>query len=207
MDSTRMSEDSLTVTELKGGFGGGTKFPVLDDGTYEAVYEKLSVFMDNTQWGEKKAARLYFKITRGKYKDQLTSFKGTFFQDKETQGWVIGSQSKLAEAIKAVTGGGSISPADAGTRVFIKVAKKVSKKSGNPYSYVEAVFPAPSEDGETVSEAATSIQTKTASATSAARPASAPAARPVAKPVIPAPAVDNGDGLLADLTELSDFKD
>jgi len=209
MDSTRISEDSLTVTELKGGFGGGQKFPVLDAGTYEAVYEKLSVFMDNTQWGEKKAARLYFKITRGKYKDQVTSFKGTFFEDKETNGWVIGSKSKLADAIKAVTGGGNISPANAGTKVFVKVDQKVSKKTGNPYSFVEAVFPAPSDD-ETLAEATQSVQTPVARPVQAVRPVTGgqvQAPKPVAKPAIPAPVADSGDGLLADLTELSDFKD
>ena len=75
MDKTQTSEDSLTVTELKGGFGGGQSAPVFDDGTYEAEYQRMKIFMDNTPWGEKKCARLYFKVTRGKYKDQNTSFK------------------------------------------------------------------------------------------------------------------------------------
>ena len=206
MDSTRMSEDSLTVTELKGGFGNGQKAPVLDAGTYEAEYQKLSVFEDNTQWGVKKAARLYFKITRGKYKDQMTSFKGTFFQDQETQNWVIGSKSKLAEAIKAVTGGGNIGPANVGTKVWVKVDQKVSKKTGLPYSFVELVIPVPEADGDTVVEAAAAIQTKPAAPV--ARPANVAQTMPkVVKPAIPAPVADSGDGLLADLTELSDFKE
>lgn len=213
MERTQMSEDSITVTELKGGFGGGGQAAVLDDGTYEAEYQRMKVFMDNTQWGEKKCARLYFKVTRGKYKDQQTSFKGTFFQDSETQAWVVGSKSKLADAIRAIAGGKTLSAEHVGTKVFVVVKKKDSKKTGNPYSFVESIIPRPADDTDGVAEEAAQVAAPAIKAAPVARPiarpvaAPAPAARPVAKPVVPVQADDAGEGLLADLTELSDFKE
>jgi hypothetical protein len=198
MDRMQTSEDSLTVTELKGGGGGGGV--VLDSGTYEAEYMRMKLFMDNTPWGEKKCVRLYFKITRGKYKDQATSYKGTLFLDNETQQWIVGSKSKLADAIRAVTGGKTISPENAGTKVFVVVKKKTSKQN-REYSFVDSIIPRPEEDGETLAESTEAVQR---TAPTVARPAPA---RPATKPAIPAPADDSGDGLLADLTELSDFKD
>lgn len=208
MDTQKMSEDSITVTEFGGKGGGGPKGPVLDDGTYEAEYQRMKIFMDNTQWGEKKCARLYFRVTRGKYKDQQTSFKGTFFQDNETKAWVVGSKSKLADAIRAVTGGKTLSAEHVGTKVFVVVKKKVSK-TNNPYSFVESIIPRPAEEGEeTLSQAAE------ATAKPAAAPAVATAPRPVqaapkpaARPAVPAPTTDASESLLADLTELSDFKE
>jgi len=212
MDREQMSEDSLTVTELKGGGAGGQNAPVLDDGTYEAEYQRMKLFMDNTPWGEKKAARLYFKVTRGKYKEQVTSYKGTFFQDKETQAWVVGSKSKLADAIRAVTGGKTLSQDHVGTKVFVVVRKKVSKTTGNPYSFVESIIPRPADD---------SIESIEQPAAAAQRPVTAHVAQPapvqrpvvvtqkpvVARPVVPPPVEDASEGLLADLTELSDFKE
>lgn len=210
MERNQLSEDSLTVTELKGGFGGGQQIAVMDDGTYEAEYARMKIFMDNTPWGEKKCARLYFKVTRGKYKDQLTSFKGTFFQDKETQGWIVGSKSKLGDAIRAVSGGKTLGNEHIGTKVFVVIKKNVSKKSGNPYSFVESIIPRPTEEGESVDEAAASIQDSAQTNTAAqARTAQGRNATPAPKPAakIPAPSVETEDSLLADLTELSDFKD
>lgn len=206
MDKTQISEDTLTVTEFKGGFSGGPKGPALDGGTYEAEYERMKIFMDETQWGTKKAARLYFKITRGKYKDQTTSFKGTFFQDKETQAWIVGSKSKLGDAIRAVTGGTQLTPEHVGSKVFVVVKKNVSKKTGEPYSFVESIIPAPEDaSGDIEPSSPAAVQRQAAPAPAAARPAQAP--KPAARPAVPAPIEDSGDGLLADLTELSDFKD
>lgn len=218
MEREQVSEDSITVTELKGGGGGGAKGPVFDEGTYEAEYQRMKVFMDNTPWGEKKCARLYFKVTRGKYKDEQTSYKGTFFLDEDTGNWIVGSKSKFADAIRAITGGKTLSAEHAGTKVFVSVKQKVSKKTGNPYSFVDSIIPRPQEDEGVADEA--EHQAQTVARPQAARPAPAnvartmPAAKPIAvaprpavKPVVPAPAADAGDGLLADLTELSDFKE
>ena len=207
MDRNQVSEDSLTITELKGGFGGGQQAVVHDDGTYEAEYQKLKVFMDNTPWGEKKCARIYFKITRGKYKDQMTSYKGTFFFDENANAWVVGGKSKLADAIRALTGGKNLTPEHVGTKVFVVVKKNVSKKTGNPYSFVETIITRPSDDGETLTQAAASAAAPAPARQAAPAPRPAQAPRPAARPVVPAPTEDSSDGLLSDLTELSDFKE
>ena len=170
----------------------------------------MRIFMDNTQWGEKKAARLYFKITRGKYKDQTTSFKGTFLQDRETQAWVVGSESKLADVIRAITGGKTLSNDHTGTRVFVVIKQKVSKKTKEPYSFVESCISRPEDDGgTTLDQAAEDVQRPAAAQPK--RPAPTPVTtvpqKPTPKPVIPASVEDAGEGLLADLTELSDFKE
>jgi hypothetical protein len=229
MDKTRVSEDSLTVTEFKAGApGGGQVYPVLDDGTYEAEYQKMKVFMDNTQWGLKKCSRLYFAITRGRYKGQTTTFKGQFFEDRVTKDWIVGSKSKLADAIRAISGGKSLTPENIGAKVFVVVKKGTSKKDGHEYSFVENIIPRPVDDGEgTIAQEAEAAHasTQAAAAVQPAAPAPAnkdfagrpmpaqapqaakPAPAPAARPVIPAPTEDTSDGLLADLTELSDFKD
>lgn len=203
MERTQQSEETLTVTELSG--GGDGEYIAWDDGTYEAEYGGLKVFMDNTPWGEKKAARLYFICTRGKYKGQKTTFKGLFFQDKETGAWVVGSKSKLADVIRAISGGKTLSEDSKGLKVFVVIKSRVSKKNGKTYSNVESVIPRPADDDEGVAK----------SAEETARPAARPAVRaavPVqavrqaVKPSIPVAPAASG-GLLDDLTELSDFQD
>lgn len=189
MDSEDTSESSLTVTEFKGGGGEYTTFE--DGATYEAEYSGLSVFMDESPWGTKKAARLYFTITRGQYKGKKASFKGFFFQDNETKVWVVGGRSKLAEAIRGVTGGTTIDKSHKGVKVFITIKNKTSKK-GNVFSLIDKIIPKPKDESE-------------APVASNAQPAAklnvgsgpAPAAAPKAD--------DSDKGLLDDLTELSDF--
>ena len=189
MEETNLSDDSLSISDVK--LGG----PIVDDGTYEAAYTGLEVGMgDSKLYGPKKYAKLHFDVQRGKFRGRKLSFRNNFVQDPETQQWVVGSKSKLADAIRTITGGQNLNKSHIGTTVFITVKNEPSKKGdGKVYSYIVAIIPKPSdEDGDT----------KAAVAAPAARQATvAPAVK-----IAPKPAVKS-EGLLDDLTELSDFKE
>jgi len=137
MDMTQMNSGSLAIT-------AGTDYQVVTDGTYEAAYTGFKTYAEETPWGHKEGARLYFKITKGPFNNATVSFKGAFFQDRTTGKYVVGMKSKLAEAIMTVTGGvDTLNPGHVGTKVFINVKTNTSKKTGNVYSNVESIFPMP----------------------------------------------------------------
>jgi len=206
MESRNSSEDSLSITNVK------SSFPVVDEGTYDATYAGFQVFMDNTPWGEKKVARVYFQIVRGKFKGGKVSFKGTFMKDPETDGWVVGSKSKLADVIRIITGGsGNLTAEDKGTGVFVNVQQKVAKKSGNAYCFVENVLEKPKDDEEEV-EVPKRVAVQAAPQPAVQQPVvQQPAVQQEVQPVAaqPAPAVEKKaeGGLLDDLDSLSDFRE
>jgi hypothetical protein len=180
-ESRNASEESLEVKDIKGG-----DYPDMDDGTYEAKYTGLRVFMDKSPWGEKKAARLYFQVTRGKYKGSKASFKGFFIQDPETDAWVVGSKSKLAEAIRNVTGGSkTLDRSHEGVAVFINIKNKPTKKGTN-FCFIDAIIPKPSDDRE---QAAPKAGPKPEATAAAAKEKS------------------SGGDLISDLDALSDFNE
>ena len=209
MQNERMTDSSVSISDKN----LETPKVAYDDGTYEASYNGLSVFMEDTPWGNKKRARLYFIFTRGKYKGLKTSFRGDFLEDKESGGWLVGSKSKLAAAIRAVTGGDkTIDEGHKGRRVFVKIVKKTKKDGTGQYSLVEEVIAAP-DDEEGVSDAAQSMaqpaqapRQQVAQAVRTVQPAT-PLVTPAAKPKVPPAAVESSGGLLDDLTELSDFQE
>ena len=206
MESQNMSDSSLSISEMKGG-AGNSEYPTMDDGTYEAQYEGLRVLMDTTQWGPKKIARLYFTVTRGKYRGGKASYRGSFIQDRETQAWVVGSKSKLADAMRAITGGQkTLDETHKGRKVFIIVKKTVSKKTGKDVSFVESVVPGP-DDTEPMEQAAAPLAAAPAQAVIRTQaPATVKTAAP-AKPVIPPAAQPASENLIDELTEFSDFKE
>lgn len=182
------------------------EFPVVDDGTWEAEYKGFKPFQEDGQWGHKEGVRLQFQITKGPFNKQYVSFKGNFFQDNQSGKWVIGRKSKLAEAIRVITGGvDTIGKAHEGTRVFVTVAKKVGKTSGKPYCMVTSVIPMPKDYA--------AAQAPAPQQAPAAQPAPAPqqtapvpqpqAAAPVAAQ--PAPTPQKNSELLDELSDLSDF--
>lgn len=207
MQSEKMSDTSLSVSDKT------LEKPkvIYEDGTYEATYDGMSVFMDSTFGTPKKAARFYFQFFRGKYKGLKTSWKGNFVEDPETHAWVVGNKTKLASAIKNITGGKTIDESCKGRKVFIKVEKKNSKKDGHEYSLVTEIIPMPSDDdgaGEEAARMATPPQAQTVvrpQVQTVARTVAAP--KPAAKPVVPPASEEAGGGLLDSLTELSDFKE
>ena len=187
MEETNLSDDSLSISDVK--LGG----PIVDDGTFEAAYTGLEVGMGDTKWGTKKYAKLHFEVQRGKFRGRKLSFRNNFVQDPETQQWVVGSKSKLADAIRTITGGKNLDKSHIGTTVFITVKNEPSKKGdGKIYSNIVAIIPKPSDE-----------EPEPVAGRSAA--AVAPAVAPAAK-LAPKPAVKS-EGLLDDLTELSDFKE
>jgi hypothetical protein len=183
METENASQDSLSISTLSGGA------PEIDPGTYVARYDGLKVFMDNTPWGEKKAARIYFKVAKGQFTGQRIGFKGHFFQNDSNGQWVVGSKSKLAEVIRTVTGGNDNLTRDhVGTPVFISVVEKTAKTSNKTYILIDKVMPVPSNGGTP-------------------RPAAAKSEDKPAEKVTAGKKSEDNNGLLDDLTDLSDFGD
>ena len=176
------------------------EWPVVEDGTWEAEYTGFRPFKEDGQWGHKEGVRLLFKVTKGPFATNEVTFKGNFFQDNQSGKWIIGSKSKLAEAIRNVTGGQSLNKGHVGTKVFVTVVVNTSKSNGKRYSNVTAIIPIPKDY-------APSSQPAQQQAPAQAAPANPPAQ--AAKPASQAPAQQTApsknDNLMDDLSDLSDL--
>jgi len=139
-------ENSVSVSEGK---GSTAEFANLTPGAYEAKYNGLRVFDDKTEYGPKKRCRLFFIITRGKFKDMKASFRGNYMQDRESKQWFIGAKSDLAKAIRVVSGGGkTIDDSHIGTPVCLVVGEIIkkdgtvyTKKDGSPFYAIIGITP------------------------------------------------------------------
>lgn len=179
------------------------EFKVVEDGTWEAEYKGYRPYKEDGMWGHKEGVRLQFRITKGPFANEFVSFKGPFFQDQATGKYVVGRKSKLADAIRVITGGtDSLNKGHEGTLVFVTVvvstAGDKAKKPGTRYSNVTAVIPVPRDYSPAQTMAA-----KAAPAPAPA-PAAAPAATPTPQTQPAATPVKNND-LLDELSDLSDF--
>ena len=125
------------------------EYPVIEDGTYPAVYKGYKPFKEDGQWGHKEGVRLQFQIGgNGPFKGQYVSFKGNFFQDNQSGKWIIGSKSKLAEAIRVITSGETLNKGHEGTQVYVIVTvntTKTGKNAGKRYSNVSMVLALPKD--------------------------------------------------------------
>jgi hypothetical protein len=203
---------SLSITEL-GKDNGGEPRKTVAAGTYEAEYRGMKIQMeDMTKWGYgiKKMVRLLFKITKGPFKDSITSCKKSMFKTNDGN-WVVGSKSELAEVIRTITNGtGELNDSFKGKKYLIKVINKKGKKA-DPETGAFKVY----DSIETVINMAVSGDEEAPVVTQPAAPVARVATPVVAAPVAAAtPAGGAGpkavaspsDGLLNDLTELSDFE-
>ena len=192
-------------------------YPVVEDGTYEADYKGYKPFKEDGIYGHKEGVRLQFQITKGPFKGQYVSFKGTFFQDNQSGKWNIGRKSKLAEAIRTITGGEKLNKGHEGTRVYIVVTvntTKTGKNAGKRYSNVSMILALPKD--YSAAPAATPAPAAAAPAPApVAQPAPAPAPAPVAAQAAqtapqaqPAPVTQPAnDDLLGGLEGLDDLSD
>ena len=185
-----------------------------------------------TPWGPKKGVRLKFRIIKGPYAGQTISYKGQFFQDKDSGRWFIGSKSNLAKAIRVITGGeDTLNKGHEGMPVYVIVKVKIlgpkSKTPGKEWSDVTDVVGYPDDEKATAREiykqlqaqrASNSFQPQAQQTMNTAQPPAQPApaaAQPVPAPApatsAPAPAAQattqkqGSSELLDDLTDLSDF--
>ena len=177
-------------------------YPVVEDGTYEADYKGYKPFQEDGIYGHKEGVRLQFQITKGPFKGQYVAFKGTFFQDNQSGKWNIGHKSKLAEAIRTLTGGERLNKGHEGTRVYIVVTvatTKTGKNAGKRYSNVSMVLALPKDYSAPAAQQAPAP---------AQQPAAAPAANPVTAQAQAAPqAQPKNDDLLDGLDGLDDLSD
>lgn len=212
MDMTNTSQQSLSISEKT---GANQDYIPYEDGTYEAKYTGFKLFEDKSQWGTKKAARLYFEFTRGKYKAKKITCKGTFVLDKETGNWFIGSKTKLADYIKAVTGGGELNEKAVGRKVFLTVVNvpiKNGPKKGEMFSGVTSIIPFPT-DGDDVADVTAADVAAVAAPSAPSAPLSqvprnVELARKLEAAGLTKPAAETpkNENLMDDLTEFSDFK-
>lgn len=166
------------------------------DGVYPAVYSGFKPYAEDGMYGHKEGARLQFKITGGKFANANVSFKGNFMQDQQTGRYVVGMRSKLAEAIRVITGGTeSLNKGHIGTKVLIKVKTNVSKKNGNTYANVELVMPMPAYEDTSAAPATQQV----------AQTVPGQAQVQATQPAAVAHQASN-DNLLNDLTDLTDLK-
>ena len=202
---------SLSITEL--GKGGGNYPPrkVVPAGTYEAEYRGMKIAMeDMSKWGYgiKKQVRLLFKITKGPFKDSVTSCKKSMLQTNDGN-WVVASKSELADVIRVITNGtGDLNDSFKGKRYLIVVKNTKSKTADKDTGEFKVYDSIVTILNLAVSGDEVPAVTATAQAPVASTPAVAAATAAVAvaaTPVAPKPAMTPSDGLLNDLTELSDF--
>jgi hypothetical protein len=174
--------------------------------TYEAAYKNLFSFMDDhPKWGKKMKARLYFVIVNGPEKGKTISFKGGLLKD-DAGDWFVGAKSKLADAIRTVTGGDEdIGDRHRGRRVLCSV--KNGEGASGPYHYIEKLLPA--TDGGRPTDESRSLTAKRENR--ADGPTGDTTPEPDAEtnghqqPVAAAVTNGGGESLLNELTELSDF--
>lgn len=184
------AETELTV----GSLGDKPKRAAIPAGSYEAVYQGLKVFIDDSPWGKKKVVKLAFKLQGGPNDGVTVYYKGSMFK-LDSGDYVIGDKSELAQRIMAITGGNkTLGENHKGTRVIVGVKNQTSKKNGNVYDFVDTVLQMP---GGAAAAAPRPAAQPAAATTAAAKPAAAPA---------PAPKAAN-DNLLDDLADLSDFEE
>lgn len=198
---------SLSITNFGDNKGKDGKFPprkTIPAGTYEAEYRGFKLAMEQTaQWGEKKTCRLMFKIVTGPMKDSVTSYKKFMVKTNAGQ-WVVGGKTDLAEAIRTIAGGDDLKPEHVGRRFFIKVTnrkgKKIDETTGQPkvYDDIESFLQVPAGQETKVEAPAPAPAAQAAPAQAAAKPTPAQTPVPAGAPA------DNG--LLDNLTELSDFE-
>lgn len=198
-------------------------FRTVEAGTWEAEYKGFRPYKEDGQWGHKEGVRLQFRVTKGPYANEYVAFKGAFYQDQATGKYIIGRKSKLAEAIRNVTGGAeSLNKGHEGTIVFVTVAVNPSKKDPNVrYSNVTAIIPIPKDYA--AAAPAQAARPPMVQAPQAPAPTPAPAAAPVqaaaqtapgqaqmqatqpAAQTQPAPEQAKNKDLLDELSDLSDF--
>lgn len=192
--------ESLSISELNG--QNSTERKTIAPGTYEAEYKGLKIAMEKTkpEWGingQRKVVRLLFKIVRGPFKGQVTSYKGAMFANSDGT-WVVGSKSKLADQIKVITGGSAtIDDTFKGKLFFVDVSNSNGKPQEDGtvkvYDQVDKFLAKP-VDEETAAPAQSVASAKPAASATAVATA----------PVAAAPAKTNS-GLMDDLTSLGDF--
>ena len=174
------------------------------DGTYQAVYKGFKPYKEDGLWGHKEGVRLHFNITKGPFKDEFVTFKGAYFQNRDTGGYSIGNKSKLADAIRNVTGGEKLNAGHVGTNVLIVVTSTIagpkSKEPGKRWANVTSIIPLPKDDVE-------APQTTQASATSQTMPPVQPATPPVKAAPAPVQAQTKNTDLLDGLDSLDDLSD
>jgi hypothetical protein len=190
--------ESLSISELNGQNGSERK--TIPASTYEAEYRGMKVQMEKTkpEWGvngQRKVVRLLFKIVKGPSKGSITSYKGGMFANNDGT-WVVGSKSKLAEAMKIITGGKpTLDDTCIGKLFFVNVTNNKAKKpeadgvTYRVFDQVETFLAKPVDDS-----APTAIVAAATPAPATAAPATAAPANAASNP-----------GLLDDLTSLADF--
>lgn len=181
-------EGSLSISEIK-------ERPPVPPGSYDATYEGLKVFTNNGFKGVQKIVSLRFIVTTGPEKGRTVFFKGQMYPN-DSGNWIVGSKSRLAEAIRSITGKDTIDATHKKTPVIVTVKHNKAKKpsaDGTFRTYVEVDTIVARPNSERVAP-----QTQAQEARREAIPAAAPAKTGSA------PAAKNGD-LLDSLTDLGDF--
>ena len=209
METTNTNNQEISVTD----FQGVSKFGAVDDGTYRTMYKGFRPYHDTTgsfvaQYGEQKGYRLMFEITTGPFKGKMVSYKGKMYRNDDTGQWVIGKKSKLADAIRAITGGSeTINASHMGSQVFVVVKNSIggptSKNPGKPFPNVKDVLVMPRDMMVDVSTLNVKRSEPVATTPAPITPA-AVVAKAAALPLAPAQAVTNPD-LINELGDLSDF--
>lgn len=205
---------SLSITEFaKGGNGNGKDRKPIPEGTYPAVYTGMKVFFEDTaNYGRKKCVRLNFKITGGlkEVVGRFTSFKGMLSENKETGAWVIGSKSKLAKVVTAITNGaGTIDDTYKNKPVFVVITHSKSAKPDPEtkehkiWDFVTDAVAAPVVSVENIAPAAS---TPAPSVTPAVAAVFAPKSNEKAKAPVAPPANPDILGSLTEIGNLEDFK-
>ena len=146
MDVTNANED-LAIEKPK-------VYKDIPDGTYQATYKGFKPYKEDGFYGHKEGARLHFNIAKGPYTGEFVSFKGAYFQNRDTGGYSIGNKSKLADAIRNVTGGEKLNAGHVGTQVLIVVTSTIagpkSKEPGKKWSFVASIIPLPKDEMPTL---------------------------------------------------------
>lgn len=183
-------EDNFENMEI----GPESEKVLITPGTYESEFIGVNIKMEDTPWGNKKAAKLRFKITSGTFIGQHVVFKAYYFNLPGTTTHVIGSKTRLAEAIRSITGGKTaLTKENIGTRTFIKVKNHVSKKTGETFPLVDSVIEMPSTYNPTPAAQAPKTQMATV-------------ANQTSQPVQPTQQPTQTDtNVLDELTDISDF--
>lgn len=165
--------------------------------SYEAAYRNLTIKSNEKGYGGKpeKFAKLFFVITKGEHAGKTVSYRGNFFHTDEGE-WIIGGKSNLAEAIRAISRGGTIlNESHKGLKCVVTVKNKTGDKG--VYDFVDTVVAVPSDDTKVDVEAL--IKHHTGGDTSFPPAESR-------KPAGAAPKTAAQGDMLTDITDLSDFE-
>ena len=191
----------MNVTNETGGdlsIEGPRVYKDVPDGTYQAEYKGFKNYKEDGFYGHKEGVRLHFNIIKGPFKGEFLSFKGPYFQNRDTGAYSIGHKSKLADAIRNVTGGEKLNAGHVGTQVLVVVTSTIagpkSKEPGKRWANVTGIIPLPKDDVEP---------------TQATPPPATAQATPPTQPVkaVTTPAQTKNTDLLDGLDSLDDLSD